>query len=190
MDLTHSKVLRDARAISRLTKGHEKEIGFIPDTVYAPALLDGRCITTESDNDPIGFILRGPTRPVLKIFQTLIDPEWQRATEGSALLMRIIAHAADHNCERISLHCATDLDANQFWQAMQFTRSTFPRPGVDTRRPAWRWTWRFPRGEQLDKYLTEIIERPKYSGLADLFRMRSRLEACHTRRFRRRDAKR
>jgi len=103
-----------------LARKNSEAVSFIPTPrLYQYAETGQLLIETEND-DPCGFLVFGYTFPVLKIYQACIQYDARRIQHGINLLRRLIAYAGRYGFTAISLYCADDLEANQFWQAAGF----------------------------------------------------------------------
>lgn len=108
------------RVIASLADAHTHELGFLPmQTIHA--LFDaGRIEVTEANDDPVGYLMRGPLGVRTRIYQACIRADARRQTFGSQTLTAMLDKAIEAKVHRISLWCAADLPANAFWTANGF----------------------------------------------------------------------
>lgn len=103
-------------------------LGWMPKMAYDQALDAGRIITVWRNADLVGFIVFGIRLRELKIFQTWVRKDARMIENGRALVHDLKKKATATQCVRLSLWCADDLPANQFWQRLGFTTKS------------WRWS--------------------------------------------------
>lgn len=173
------------RDCGALASGHGHEIGFLPHTIYIPAYKEKRLIVEGEGEDLIAFCLFGKPRPEMKIFQTLVEYGSQREYIGAQMIEGVISRALENDCERLSLHCAVDLEANRFWGAMGFSPVEIRQARTLTRRDAVKWEIVFPRGEELERMVEERMARDKTNALAELFGIEKVLKQRLAKQFRR-----
>lgn len=170
---------------SHFTRGHEREIGFLPNTVYAPAYRDGRLLTIVDQGEPLAMLLTSKPGPRFRIFQTLTAVDARLCDLARRNVLEAIAAAASNHCERVTLRCAIDLPSNNFWAAMGFTLLGQERSTALVPRECNRWQWRFPLGEQLDAYLADQLADEKTRRLCQLLGFTDRLLAHREKTWRR-----
>jgi GNAT superfamily N-acetyltransferase len=185
MRITESAAQATANFAARLALGHEHEIGFLPNTIYAPAALEGKLDICHGNGEPTGFLLRGSFRPCTRIYQTLVDPDWRLNDAARSMVLRLIAKCAEKDTERLMLHCACDLPANQFWQNLGFKMTGIREAAGPNCRPAYCWSWQFPAGAAIDEYVQSQLGNANDRKLIDWFDLAGKLTRCHERRFRR-----
>jgi ribosomal protein S18 acetylase RimI-like enzyme len=165
--------------------GHTHELGFLPAEVYARAASEGRIRLLQLNNQPAAFIMHGPPLPTWKIYQTWVEEDARLIDQGRQLVHTLAAEGAAAGVERISLHCATDLPANHFWQQLGFTWAELRERTTRYSRPANRWELILPRGQQLIEYLHAQAPHPRQKKLLAALGMSEQFRAAHTSRFRR-----
>lgn len=173
------------RDCGALAAGHADEIGFLPHTIYMPAWKEKRLIVEGEGEDLVAFCLFGKPRPEMKIFQTLVEYGSQREYIGSAMIEGVVARALNADCERLSLHCAVDLEANRFWAAQGFRAINVRRAATLTRRDAIKWEIEFPKGEQLEKMVFERLQKRRAGELAEMFGIKEAMKNRLRKQFRR-----
>lgn len=104
-----------------LARKHTDELGFLPAPAVARLINAGRLITELENNEPCGFLLHGPARQVLRVYQTCVQLDARRIHHALNLVADLRARALAGGSRAIVLHCAADLDANTFWRAAGFT---------------------------------------------------------------------
>lgn len=103
-----------------LARKHTDEIGFLPKATVEHYVRAGQVLLETENNEPCGFLIFGNGWPRLKIYQACIQYDAQRRAHGLALVGRVIALASERGCDAVSLWCADDLPANEFWRAAGF----------------------------------------------------------------------
>ena len=103
-----------------LAKKHTDEIGFLPRPTVERYWASNQVLIESENAEPCGFLIFGRGWPRLKIYQACIQYDAQRRAHGLALVGRVIALASERACDAVSLWCADDLPANEFWQAAGF----------------------------------------------------------------------
>ena len=69
---------------------------------------------------PCGYLIHGNGDPWMKIYQACIQYDARRREHGLELVKRLFYKACFLGRKGISLWCATDLDANEFWRDAGF----------------------------------------------------------------------
>jgi ribosomal protein S18 acetylase RimI-like enzyme len=112
----------DIRYVVALAKTLPEELGFLPICAYELARQEQRLHIQSYNDEPCGFILTARPTPgrILKIYQTAIQYDARRLQHATQLIRDLEARATLYDCPGISLKCAADLAANQFWKAMGF----------------------------------------------------------------------
>lgn len=122
-----------------LAKKHTNELGFIPSPRIKEYIKKRRVYMEFENGEPCGYLIRGPFKPVTKIYQTCIQYDAQRRRHGFALLGRLIRDATRAGVGVISLFCADDLEANKFWKQAGFTFAGKRQGGESRDRMHNRW---------------------------------------------------
>jgi len=96
-------------------------------------------IAAIENDEPCGFLLHGPPRTVIRVYQTCIQPDARLIDHGRDLIDQLTMHGRAHGSQAISLYCADDLTANNFWAALNFTRVGQRRKSTRRDRTQWHW---------------------------------------------------
>lgn len=163
-----SEIEHRASYMTKLAQDCNWELGFIPNTVYPIAIAKDQVTFTEENGELCGFLLHGPPRGEIRVYQTAIDFSLRRLEHGTHAINHLIAKALEADQEKIILHCAADLPANAFWRAAGFIPRGSRYANHPTRRHEFRWEWICPRGEQLERYLAEQLNVGKRAKLLEL----------------------
>lgn len=107
--------------LCHLANREARSLGFIPSPRYDEYLESGQVLIGLENNEPCGFLLHGAARPLLRIYQTAICYDARRIKHATAIVDELKRNAIAAGVERIRLHCADDLPANDFWRACGFT---------------------------------------------------------------------
>ena len=95
-------------------------VGFLPRVAYDQAVQKQRVKVLFVNNAPAGYVIHGPFKTTTKIYQLVIAEDLRRIEYGTALVDAVRKGANGAQAEELSLHCASDLEANTFWQALGF----------------------------------------------------------------------
>lgn len=106
--------------VSDLAKKNSEALSFIPFPKLKAYAERGQLLIETENEDPCGFLVWGWGFPVLKIYQACIQHDARLQEHGINLVYRLIEIATARNCVAISLWCADDLEANQFWKSAGF----------------------------------------------------------------------
>jgi len=113
----------DTQAISYIDHLSGKNghcVGFLPLVAYQDALARARITMLFENGQPGGYLIHGPPKRRMKIYQVCIEEELRRIEFGTALVNDLRDMAIAAKSHEISLHCAEDLEANSFWRALGF----------------------------------------------------------------------
>lgn len=111
----------DVPWMESLMRREYEAVGFIPRTrLQWYADRDQVLVATEND-DPCGYLVFGNGWPMVKVYQAVVDYSARRREHGLALVARLVERARRKGAQGISLWCADDLDANDFWRAAGFS---------------------------------------------------------------------
>lgn len=122
-----------------LSRLHSDELGFLPAPAVAQLIDRGRLLLELENNEPCGFLLHGPARRVLRVYQTCIQVDARRIHHALHLVADLRARALAGGSRAIVLHCAEDLDANAFWRAAGFTLVGKRRKSTTRERDQLKW---------------------------------------------------
>jgi len=104
-----------------LAHKNSEALSFIPRPKLEQYADRGQILVEFEGGDPCGFLVFGNGWPTLRIYQACIQYDARRRENGFNLVRRVIEEADKRQCERISLWCANDLEANAFWREAGFT---------------------------------------------------------------------
>lgn len=109
-----------AKFLDYLQSREKNALGFLPFRALEQAIELGRVLLCFENDDPAGYVIHGPTKATTKIYQTVVCDDLRRVEHGTALVSAVTMRANAAGAEAISLHCAEDLAANSFWDALGF----------------------------------------------------------------------
>lgn len=170
--------------MSALARSESAAVGFVPDTHYAAAIADNRIYLAAENGDLCGFLFRGPWQPATKIYQTAIARDERLQYQAADLWLALVEEAYAMGVERISLHCATGLEANKFWRRLGLKPMCIRPARTATRRDAIRWEWELPNGQAMEQYVDEQLSSPIVSRACRIFGMTDRIRQYHRRKRR------
>ncbi len=125
----------------RVADGHA--LGFLPLSVMLDAIVKDRVIVEIEFGEPTGFLFWGRNKKHLRVYMIAIQQDNRRIYHARNLMLGLFTLEQNQIAESISLRCATDLDANWFWNAVGFRKINTveggklrpdlirPRPGTD-----------------------------------------------------------
>lgn len=105
-----------------LARRNTDAIGFIPRPKLEKYEQAGQILTGYENDEPCGFLVYGNGYPLLRVYQACIQYDARRREHGFALVRDLETRAAHRGVEAISLWCASDLEASEFWRAAGFER--------------------------------------------------------------------
>lgn len=154
--------------LDHLSRKNGHCVGFLPLVAYMQALDNGRVSLLFYNDEPAGYMIRGPIKKTTKIYQLVVAEELRRIENGTALLDRLRRQATAESAHEITLHCAEDLDANYFWRQLGFEQ--IGRRLKD--RTGKRWQNRY-RQNLPEKQLAQIRQKARITdrNLAPLARL-------------------
>ncbi len=95
-------------------------LGFLPFVALDTAIAQGRVLRAYENGEPCGYMIRGIFREETRILQIVVEDDARRIDHATALVEGLTALCNAKKGHHISLHCAEDLPANQFWEAIGF----------------------------------------------------------------------
>jgi GNAT superfamily N-acetyltransferase len=128
-----------------LAKKHTDAIGFIPRPRLERYAECGQMALEYENGEPCGFLVWGNGWPVLKIYQACIQYDARRLEHGAALVARVEREAVRRGCSAVSLWCASDLEANLFWDAVGYRAAATKQGGERRGRKLIRWVKALPQ---------------------------------------------
>lgn len=164
-----NQVLALSAYMTKLANACSHEVGFVPNTVYPRAIIRNQVTFSVENNELCGFLLHGPARHELKIYQTAITYDCRRLEHGTHAVHQVIKKALENDQEKIILHCAADLPANAFWRAAGFVPRGDRYAAHPTRRHEVRWEMLLPRGEDLERFLEQQRKTDAQIKILELF---------------------
>lgn len=109
------------RFIDSESRKGTNQIGFIQRDKVRWLAEHGQAGIVEENRDPAGFVLHGRTPPDLRIYQVWMRSDARRHLYATLMLQHVEWFARIQRCRRITLRCATDLAAIDFWLAIGFS---------------------------------------------------------------------
>lgn len=116
----HTEPARAAAYARSLADAHRTALGFLPAVAYQLAADAGRLYTARENDDPAGFLLVGPFNRHAHVWQTCVQIDARRLAHATRLVNRLLHDAQDAGAHDLTLWCAEDLEANDFWLAAGF----------------------------------------------------------------------
>lgn len=146
-----------------LAERERDALGFLPFGSVARVAELGRLLIQEASDEPIGFLLHGPPRPIIRVYQTAVRLDARRRDNALALVDRLLAAGVAGGSRACMLHCAADLEANAFWLAAGFTAVGVRTRSTRRQRPQLTW-WRSLTGEAIDDQVAELCHSSPTRG--------------------------
>lgn len=143
-------------------------LGFLPFQALQEAISRGHVLQAFENGQPCGYMIHGKLRLQTRILQTVVANDARRVEHATALVDALTMLANHVQAHALSLHCAEDLEANKFWQAIGFER--IGRRLKNKRGKRWQIAY---QRELPAKKLTAIMQtkRVEQAGLANLQRL-------------------
>src|ERR1700720_4782075 len=114
---------------------HKAALGFLPEQVYTDAADQGKLIVAickHVDSETFaGHLLYGGVFPHARIFQVYVAPEFRLNAIGRQLVEAVLRKMETAQFLSVSSQVADDLEANRFWERLQF-ETVRVRPGGKT----------------------------------------------------------
>lgn len=127
------------RYILDLARKNTEEIGFLPAPKVEAYLRRGQVLTERENDELCGFLVFGSGWPDLRVYQSCIQYDARRVAHGVRLVGRLESIASQRGYESISLWCAAELEANEFWAACGFEVLGRKAGGARRGRELIRW---------------------------------------------------
>lgn len=117
---------------------NSNELGFLPRVVFERVADAGRLFLGLLNGEPCGYILVGSGwQGVLRRWQVCIQYDVRRRLYGAMLVEAAEQYGESVGCTQSLVRCASDLEANQFWQSIGYRLAGHEESGVarKSRRP-------------------------------------------------------
>jgi hypothetical protein len=119
----------DLPYICDLQDKHKNAVGFLTPGAINEYFNRRQIIVARENGDPSGYLLFGSNRrrtlvsqpDCMKIIVACIQYDARRVHHATRLVNWLVNHSLYRQLDRVSLWCASDLDANRFWKALGFT---------------------------------------------------------------------
>ena len=118
--ITRTANVNDLTYIDHLQKRNAEELAFFPKVVFEREIENRRIVLAEYNAEPCGYLYHGSLGNICRIHQACIQYDLRGQLYGAALVRDLIAICEASQTSTIKLRCGSDIDANQFWQAMGF----------------------------------------------------------------------
>ena len=103
-----------------LARKNSEALSFIPRPKLEWYAERGRLMLAMENDDPCGFLIHGDNGSAMKIYQACVQYDARRREHGLELVSRLVKKATARQATSISLWCADDLEANDFWRQAGF----------------------------------------------------------------------
>jgi len=104
-----------------LQRKNSNELGFLPRAAFEKGAEDGQLFLGLLSGQPCGYVLAGSGyRGVLRRWQICIEYGARRRMYGAMLVAAVEKYGEDRGCHTSVVHCASDLEANDFWQSVGY----------------------------------------------------------------------
>lgn len=114
--------LEASKFLDFLQSKNNHALGFLPFVALETAIEQGRVIRAYENGEPCGYMIRGKIREETRILQIVVADDARRIEHATALVEALKGLCNAARAHSISLHCAEDLPANQFWEAIGFQK--------------------------------------------------------------------
>jgi len=106
--------------VDGLQRKNAEQLSFYPRQVFEREQQNGRLFLGLLNGEPCGYIYAGAQKPDVKLHQVCIQYDARRRLYGAALVQCVEAYAAEGKAATITLRCGFDIEANQFWKALDY----------------------------------------------------------------------
>lgn len=130
--------------VESLMEQNYEAVGFLPRPKLEEYAARGQILGATENGEPCGYLVYGNGWPRLRIYQACIQYDARRREHGLNLVAQLIGVATAKDCELISLWCADDLEANNFWKIAGFMFGVQREGGRKRGRKHNLWTMRLP----------------------------------------------
>jgi len=111
----------DMLFIKSLQKRYTNQLGFLPTAALAEYIKSGRILLNDVNGQEAGYVLWRPAAAGnytgISIIQAAVCQDAQRLHVGRGMIDHL---RSTHTVGVLGCWCATDLEANSFWQALGF----------------------------------------------------------------------
>lgn len=135
--------------VQHLQDTNKHAVGFLP-TLALQQYADRNQLWLATENDdPCGYLLFGSNRrprlrrapDTMRVIQACLQYDARRVHHATRLVRKLIQHSTTNRYTQISLWCASDLEANQFWSSLGFTHSGTRLPHRARKAPRLHNRW-------------------------------------------------
>jgi hypothetical protein len=107
--------------VESLQAKNSDALGFLPRVVFERAAEVGQLFLGLLNGEPCGYILAGSGfQGTLRCWQVCIQYDARRRLYGAMLVAAVEKWGEDQGCIQSVVHCASDLEANEFWQIVGY----------------------------------------------------------------------
>ena len=118
---SHPEMLRYALD---LQAKNSDALGFLPRVVFEKAAEDDQLFLGLLNGEPCGYILAGSGyQGILRRWQCCIQYDARRRLYGAMLVAAVEQWGEGRGCHTSVVNCASDLEANDFWQSIGYRLS-------------------------------------------------------------------
>ena len=110
----------DFKYIDHLQKENAFNLNFYPKERLRKELMNKRILIARYNNEYCGYLYFGSVQSITKIFQACIQYDLRGRLYGSHLVGFFLNYCDKRNVGAVTLRCASDIEANDFWKAMGF----------------------------------------------------------------------
>ena len=106
--------------LDHLQDENRHALGFLPFEALRQAIELERVFLCYENDEPAGYVIHGPAKKHGKIYQVCVAEDARRIEHGTALIEAVRAVMNHARAHTLTLHCADDLPANDFWKTLGF----------------------------------------------------------------------
>lgn len=136
--------------IVNLHKKNSQRLGFIPKPYLSQLVDNGQVFLSFDGGLASGFCVFGSGKGLdLKIYQHCIEQDLRRLSIGKKLFNDVECKARNMGYENITLRCRENLEANKFWEALQFINYGFENKVTQrTKKGILKWIYEIKNPKQ------------------------------------------
>lgn len=117
--------------VESLQAQNSDALGFLPRQVFERAKEARQLFLGLLNGEPCGYILAGSGfQGILRRWQVCIQYDARRRLYGAMLVAAVEKYGEDLGCVKSIVHCASDLEANDFWQSVGYVLTGTEESGL------------------------------------------------------------
>lgn len=134
-----SAATTDLDAVKCLADEYRYELGFVLRPALAKSIEQSELLVAENSKGIVGFVEYHHRRDEqTTLYHIAVQHDHRQLNIGRQLVEALLSEARQHGKSRIQLKCPVDLEANEFYERLGFTRVEV-QPGKGRSLVVWRF---------------------------------------------------